>query len=131
MINKFLPLVGIIVIIAQFIVWERIQTTKCSYEMAKLQKKLTGLQGKNRRLACDVSALRKPQRIVQSIQSMKLDLAQPLENRDRIAKAKQRLTPPKRGRPTKTTILASARGKLGSLNVYNSKRKVRTKGNRR
>jgi len=88
MISKFLPLVGITVIMTLFIVWEQVQTTKCGYKVAELQKKITDLQEKNRRLECQVSALKKPERIAQAIQSMKLDLAQPLENRDRIAKQK-------------------------------------------
>lgn len=108
MVNKFLPLVGITVIMALLIVWEQVQTTKYGYKVAELQKKITDLQEKNRRLACQVSALKKPERIVQAIQSMGLNLAQPLENRDRIAKTKQRPVPEK-GQSNSNTIVASAR----------------------
>ncbi|MBI2560384.1 MAG: hypothetical protein HYW14_04545 [Planctomycetes bacterium] len=94
------------------IVWEQIHTTKYSYEVAKLQKKITDLQEKNRRLECQVNALKKPERVVNAIQSMGIDLAQPLENKDMIAKTKQ--PGPQRGRATKT-VVASARAELGPL----------------
>ncbi|MBI4008228.1 MAG: hypothetical protein HY354_06985 [Planctomycetes bacterium] len=112
MISKFLPLVGITVIMTLFIVWEQVQTTKCGYKVAELQKKITDLQEKNRRLECQVSALKKPERVVNAIQSMGIDLAQPLENKDMIAKTKQ--PGPQRGRTT-NTIVASARAELGPL----------------
>ena len=120
MISKFLPLVGITVIMTLFIVWEQVQTTKCGYKVAELQKKITDLQEKNRRLECQVSALRKPERIAQAIQSMKLDLAQPLENRDRMVKTKQhdpstgRMPRPAEGQSTNNAIVASAKAELGS-----------------
>lgn len=129
MINKFLPLVGITVTIALLIVWKQIQTTKYGYSVARLQKKITALRESNRRLECEVSALKKPQRIVQTIQSMRLDLAQPLENRAMIAKTKQRLNP-KKGESTKTTVFASAKTKHRFREVDNSQSKVRSKGNR-
>jgi hypothetical protein len=112
MIKKFLPLVGITVILALFIVWEAVQGTKYGYAVAKLQKNITDLRVANRKLGCEVSALKKPQRIVRTIQSMRLGLIHQLENRDRIAKAKQRLKP-KKGKLTKTTVLASVRTKKG------------------
>ncbi len=137
MISKFLPLVGITVIMTLFIVWEQVQTTKCGYKVAELQKKITDLQEKNRRLECQVSALKKPERIAQAIQSMKLDLAQPLENRDRTVKTRQhdppagRLPRPEEGQSTNNTIVASVkqesrvRRRASGVKTQNSRLKTR------
>lgn len=130
MVNKCLPLIGITVIMALLIVWEKVQATKYGYEMAIIHNKINGLREKNRRLESDISALKKPQRIVQSIQSMGLNLAQPLENKDRIAKTKQQLNPEKTA-SSNTTILVSARDKVSSRQRNNVQRKVQTRGDRR
>lgn len=130
MTKKFLPLVGVAVIMALFIVWEQIQTTKYGYEVAKLQQKITDLREKNRRLNCEVNALKKPERIVKAIQSMGLDIASPLENRDRLARTKEQQQNPQKGQST-NTVVASAReesrvrGQESGVKTRGSKRKTR------